>query len=199
MVWEHQCTKCNSTSCQHRTPLAVTFIYDKHWGLSWNILQPARCQPRQQSPLKEIFSLSYPFRDSQGSDRWRVTHLGRSKARRRGAPKSLLWSWWRCRVCRLPAPSLLLRCSLQSWLQIYTNAMSKLLNCNIKQPAESVTSTMRPGIFMEVLTFSGNGLCLLGNWFWLDTWLIDQDKYHKFWVVKSKQTGFWTKETSLGF
>lgn len=56
-------------------------------------------------------------------------------------------------VCRLPAPTLLTRWSLQGCLQIYTNAMSKLFNCNIKQPAESVTSTMRPVIFMEVLTF----------------------------------------------
>lgn len=195
MVWEHQCTKCNSTSCQHRTPLAATFIYDKHWGLSWNILQPAQGSRALWRRFSLCLILLKTARAQTGGE-----SLTWDAAKREGEEHQDpccghggVWS------LQAAAPSLLLRCSLQGWLQIYTNAMSKLLNCNIKQPAESVTSTMRPGIFMEVLTFSGNGLRLLGNWFWLDTWLIDQDKYHKFWVVKSKQTGFWTKETSLGF
>lgn len=119
MVLEHRCTKCNSTSCQHRTPLAVTISYSSEplrTGLEYT---PATCTtPTEAAEPSEgdflsLKPLSYPqrqpgLRHGASVGTWRVTHLGCSRARRRGAPKALPWSWWRCLES---AGCLLPRCS----------------------------------------------------------------------------------------
>lgn len=74
MVLEHRCTKCNSTSCQHRTPVAVTISYSSEplrTGLEYT---PATCTtPTEAAEPSEgdflsLKPLSYPFKDSQESD-----------------------------------------------------------------------------------------------------------------------------------